>query len=283
MEAHMESFAVNNNNYPTNVYAANDPTDVFCSKTWVGKLNSRVVFGSPAEMLSPFYEIVTPLSETIGMELKIDASHDVINKNDDDTRNISYGRVKIEALIGNGQHVIGQNAAENISETVGLIYAFDLGHPEIIVYHGTRVMSCLNLMVFGATDVRRFRYLQEGTEKAYEYINDYASSFGRKTEEHAAIIKKLMDTNWDKDDVNTNVGKMLIHTTLNNSYGSAAVNALVADLVNPKSKYALNNNGSTTAWNVLQALTQHVTDKSYLNVAPVKTLQMSEHIMELVN
>ena len=40
----------------------------------------------------------------------------------------------------------------------------------------------------------------------------------------------------------------------------------------------INEDGTTTAWNFVSAMTQYVTDKAYLNTRAEKTLEIIEHV-----
>tara|TARA_B110000503_G_scaffold142181_1_gene238148 strand:- start:2551 stop:3450 length:900 start_codon:yes stop_codon:yes gene_type:complete len=260
------------------------------SKTYVGQ-NSRVRYDSPLEMITPFLDVVTPIRDSIGMDLTInlDASNPVTNLNDDDTENTSWGRVRCEVVL-NGEINIqathpalidARSTAEGFREVIGFIYAFDLGVPEVIVYHGSRATSCLNLMIFGAQKVRKFNYAQDGVEAAHGEVINYLRNAGEEIERQRAFIQRLMNTYWSADQLHLNIGKMLTHVTLKNTFGQAALISAVKDFNDPKGKYTLNENGGMTAWNFLQALTQYVTDKSYINVSPIKTFQITDYIQRL--
>lgn len=253
--------------------------DLYESKTWVS--NSRIQYDAPHGIVGPFIDFIKPLVETVGVELVSGFSHEVINKNDDNTRNVSYGRVKIEARIGESQSIRFDREQNTFQEVVGLIYAFDLATPEILVYHGSRAQSCLNLMVFNADDTRTFNYAKDGTDTAFAYLEGYMRDFGFKVEQQREFIERLMNTYWTPPVLERNIGRMLIHVTGNGSFGSAAVNSAVKSMFEPSSKYAVAADGGTTAWNVLQALTQYVTDKAYLNVGPEKSFQMADYVLSL--
>lgn len=253
--------------------------DLYESKTWVS--NSRIQYDPPHGIIGPFIDFIEPLVDTVGVELVSSYSHEVVNKNDDGSRNVSYGRVKIEARIGNSHLVQFDREQNTFQEVAGLIYAFDLGTPEIIVYHGSRAQSCLNLMVFNSEDTRSFNYAKDGTDGAFSTLDGYMKDFGFKVEQQRELIERLMNTHWPLPLLEQNIGKMLIHVINNGSFGSAAVNAAVKSLFDPSSKYAVHSSGGTSAWNVLQALTQYVTDKSYLNVGPEKSFQMADYVLNL--
>lgn len=260
------------------------------SKTYVGQ-NSRVRYDSPLEMITPFLDVVTPIRESIGMDLaiKLDASNPITNLNDDDSENTSWGRVRCEVVLNGEVHIQATNrlllgvrsTAESFKEVIGFIYAFDLGVPEVIVYHGSRASSCLNLMIFGAQKVRKFNYAQDGVEAAHGEVINYLRNAGEEVERQREFIQRLMNTYWTPDQLHLNIGKMLTHVTLKNTFGQAALISAVKDFNDPKSHYALDGNGGMTAWNFLQALTQYVTDKAYVNVSPVKTFQITDYILSL--
>jgi len=257
--------------------------DIIGSKRWVAANNSRIRFDNPYDMVVPFADLVNgaisnPLGEVFH---QVKGSHTVINENDDGSRNVSYGRVSIESRINGEIPIDSPRESDRFREVIGMVYAFDLGTPEVTVFHGTRASSCLNLMIFGPTNVRKFNYAQDGFGSAHNMIAEYVESIGKEVDRQADIIMKLMNTVWSKDDVHRNIGKMFTHVINNNSFGQAALVSAVKDLTNPKSVYSLAHDGTTTAWNFLQALTQYVTNKAYLNIAPIKTGQMTDHILSL--
>lgn len=265
---------------PTIFELSEGSAEIFHSKTFVGQ-NSRIRYDSPEIMLEPVIAALAALAERSSIDITIDASNPVTNRNDDQSENTAYGRVRLESRLELGLPVAANGHSEVLHETIGFIYAFDLGKPEVIVYNGTRVRSCLNLQIFGSRNVRKFDYAQDGVESAHAMIAELARDAELEQQRQARIIEGLMNERWTANQLARNIGHTLKHVTLKNTFGQAALVAAVRDLNTSGHRYEVQSDGSTTAWNFLQALTQYVTDKSHFNVAPVKTVQMSDFVLAL--
>ena len=252
--------------------------DVLGSKTWAGSGGSpsRIIFDSPRAMLDPYLNHMDMFSRNGTIEGKVTTSNQVANINSDGTRNVSFGRVKVEFTLPD-QTIIGDEA---FNQVFAVVYAFDLSKPEVIVYAGRNAYSCMNLHMFQNDNMLKADYLT-GTSMAYDTFRRFTETYDHDRENFKQTVSRLMETRWTENQLHRNIGKMLTHVLGSNSFGTSALNHAVKLLYDSGSVYMVNGDGSTTAWNFLQALTQYVTDKSPVNVSAAKTLQMSNFVLGL--
>lgn len=252
------------------------------SKTWAGSRGkpSRVIFDSPRDFFEPYMEFAEGVADAINEDIvaHADYSHEVSNQNADDSYNTSYGRARVEFRIPGLNMSI---ANETFTQVFGVIYAFDLSSPEVIVYAGRNANSCLNLHIFNASNVYKTDYLT-GTAMAFQTFQRYMDGFQEEMDQFEITVERLMTEKWRRDQLNQKLGQLLVHVVSDVSFGTSALNHAVKLLHDPGSRYAVDAEGSTSPWNVLQALTQYVTDKTPVNIAPTKTHQMAREVLKLV-
>lgn len=257
-----------------------DLSEVLSSKTWAGRGDrpSRIIFDSPNMMLNPYIDHMESFGFGVG-GLKAAVRHEgrVSNVNEDRTENVSYGRVKVEFSMPDKSFTIGD---ERFTQVFGVIYAFDLSKPEVIVYAGRNAAVCINLHLFSTDDLFKSDYLT-GTAMALDSFRRFTDQYQASRERFEQIVTELMERRWTENQLHRNIGKMLTHVLGSNSFGTSALNHAVKLMYDASSRYTINTDGSTTAWNFLQALTQYVTDKSAVNVSAQKTLQMSNFVQGL--
>jgi hypothetical protein len=183
-------------------------------------------------------------------------------------RETAYGRAFVEARLGLEE--------EGMTRTIGVAFAFDLGAPQVQVYHGSVVSACTNLTIFATGGVVTLNYLQHASrvagalDIAAEAIDDDFKALVAKAQE-------LKATTYDAGDVRKKIGEMVLKSQQKGTqFDPSLVMNAAGLLVQPTSRYALAPDGSTSAWNLYNALTQGITDRSYPHVRAPKTLAASE-------
>ena len=248
------------------------------SKTWVGENGTQKIrFDSPQEIVHNIVDIVKGTGhDTQDLQVIARESHSVSNKEpDSDETNTSFGRAQVEfrfprfSFYGGGDH---------LTKTVGFVWAFDMRKPELIVYSGYTVQVCLNLQILRADTVHRVDYLT-GSAAAYNTLERFISEEDEDRAEVEHKVELLANHHLPQMQVMELTGNMLFHVLHANTFGASVLNTAVKLLGDSNSRYHLDPDGGTSAWNYLGALTQHITDKGYVNVRPVKTHQVAGYLM----
>lgn len=229
------------------------------SKLYV-KPQGGVTYKSPTEYLDPFIQAVSKFTT----DFRIETSAETRNANEDaeHTENIAYGRVKIEAEIPELYTALGHGTV------VGVIYALDTQKPVIKAYTGKLAWACTNLSVFNAENVFEANLLNN-YDSVYQKTEKYLESLEAEHEAWLKKIEALQNTEYTIPQMNEKLGYML-RRSLKQSFSTGVI-AAAKELDNHKSPYAVKGD-STTAWNVLAAATQYITDKTDIVTKPDVTL-----------
>jgi len=237
--------------------------EILESKMYVRE-NGTISFGTPKEYINPFIDIVE--EKVVSWDVKI--ASPVTNKNiEDNTLNIAYPRVVIEARLGNP--IIG------FESVIGIIYALDTQRPVMKVYSGNNATACTNLTIFNSEYLFQQDLLGDYKEiycKAEEFYNNKV----KEQEEFVNIYNRLISTNLTRTELNDRIGNLLLksHTT---KLGTSPVVQASKLLMDNSSAYSVykGNNFECTEWNIYNAVTQclhksEITEKATKTVALAK-------------
>lgn len=227
------------------------------TKTYV-KPNGGIDYKSPAEYLNPFLEIVEPLAT--GWTIK--TAGEVTNKNDDGSTNVSYARVAIEAIMPSDYTGLEHDTR------IGFTMALDIAKPFLKVYTGKNAWACTNLSIFNADHIYSGE-LTAGWRMVYDKTKRYVESLDPAMEEWIRSARHLMSVDYSREKAQEKIGYML-EQSLKNNFSTGIVKA-ARELNNPKSIYSYKDN-HTTAWNILSATTQYITDSVDVADRPDRTL-----------
>jgi hypothetical protein len=251
--------------------AEGELAELLDSKTF-HKDGTRIVYPSARELVEPFLNTLE--NRWGGMyELSVRKTQSVSNENKDGTTNTAWGRVGLEARVGSPD-------LTDHALTVGMVYALSgLATPIVIAYHGRITMACLNLMVLADGKVSQFSLLSQ-QQMFQETLENFTDTLGRDDEKFYRQLELLQTTRWTAPELNRHIGSMFTEAVVNPSSISQVAMAETVRLLNRSdSRYALAPDGSTTAWNVLGAITEHLKD-AFVNVRPRSSKLAADLVMK---
>lgn len=240
--------------------------DVLNSKIYV-KPNSAIIFKEPEAYISPFIDILAKTKNYDENNIRVKVTEPVINQNVTGEKNIAYSRVGIE--YDQDIFVLDNNEYRS---TIGFMYALDTNKPIMKIYAGINVSSCLNLNIWNADmlyQMELFGNTHEIYGKAREYtIANYTETFTEK-------FNRLQNSILGEADFYRTLGNIRSIVIREKSIlGIQMINNAEKLMFNPTSKYYVGNEGyvETTEWNVLNSITQAITDDKEFIIRPNKTL-----------
>ncbi len=244
---------------------------LFASQRWVPtNRRSRIAYPAPQELVVPFLECLRPLSD-LGIGLSVQTSHpnSVQDPRTEETHT-AYGRFLVEARLG------GLDATYH-QPVIGFVVALDVKTPEVQVYYGRNAQACINLAIFRKEHYLKASMLDGGEEKIYATAARFVEHFGEDERQFIASVERLQSAVWSAREINERIGR-LYRRFLTRGNLTSTLNYALRLLMDANSRYALKEDGTTTAWNFVSAMTQYVTDKAYLNSKAEKTLEIMEHV-----
>lgn len=223
-----------------------------------------VTFQHPLDVAKPFFKAFGD------NDLVITTDKDVVNVNEDGTKNISYGRVLFQKVFG----------TEEINTTVGMIIAFD--NLMVKLFAGAQVSACTNLCVFNATWLVNTK-LTSRLDSHVNYIENLVMGDGQLN--YSRPIEEMVLAQLHKDAVHKLHSQFILeHRKAKDKalYGESFTNKAFADILmeDSKSPYRMEGN-FTSEWNVYNALTQQISDSKDILYAPSKSLEAYEMIKAL--
>lgn len=246
---------------------------VYDSARWVPSKNTRIQYPTPRELIDPFLDEISTRGVTANFNAHT-AKARTVQENDTDTQHTAYGRVLAEAEFGE------YNRHDTI-KTVGLVYDLTRKDPLVKVYAGHNVRACTNLCVFNATHVYEGSLLGGGEDQAQGHLQRFFDELPEAESHFCNQVDRLKNTYMDSSMLNELLGRMLRNVNSSASFGAATLNYTVKLLDDDNSRYALDANGGTTAWNLLNAMTQFVTDRKKStapHLVPSKTLEICQEV-----
>lgn len=229
--------------------------EVLESKRFIN--SGGVSFKTPKELIEPFLEKVDKSNFSSNFTVKV--SGKVENANEDETINASYGRILIEADFSDSL------SNDITGGVVGFLYGLDTQRPIVKVYRGNRVFACTNLSVFNADSVSTYDILgnpDEAYQKTQQYLETLEENFAKQLE----LINALQSAQFSVPQIESKLGYMLKNVVTGNSaYKKLGVNPIIqgTKLLFGNSPYSIVE-GKTNGWNLYNALTQVISDKSDL-------------------
>jgi hypothetical protein len=242
--------------------------EVLESKIYVNEVNN-ITFASPKEYLNPFIDIVGDDN------IVVVGTDKIVNKNEDDTENVSYARVRIEKRLDT--HIINQIG--ELQPLVGMIYALDISNPIIKVYSGLNVKACNNLNVFNADDLYQVDLLSN-YRTAYDYAKIFFKGINNLVENYNRIIEQMKDTKILKKDYYTIMGNLLTLGLKHQNLGTTPIVRATKLLEDKKSIYYFHNEGNNNIWNIYNAATDYISSSPEYKEHPNKSLTMFNLLKE---
>jgi hypothetical protein len=236
-------------------------SEVLESRVFV-KEGAGSVYNPPSFYIKPFLDMASKFTE----DFVVKTDHQVVNANDDKTKNVAYGRVLIEAVLPAKFDIVEHKTV------VGLVYALDVQQPIIKVYAGRNAHACTNLAIFDAEDVFEAKLLGN-MAGAYKKAGEMFDTIEQKADAFAKHVERLKAKEYDELALNEKLG-YIIRKSIKSRIGITPVSFAVRELEDSKSVYAIKNN-KTTAWNVMSAMTQFLTDKGDIVDKADRTLLIS--------
>lgn len=237
--------------------------DIHSSKIYVK--DGGMDYRHPDFYFEPFLKAVD--SEKEKYRILIDAP--VINENvGDGLKNIAYGRIMIEALLG--------EEVPEFQETIGMVIALDRKEPVMKVYMGQNVTACMNLSIFNAEHTFEQSMLtnfQEVYDKACRFVENRIQE-RRKFE---AGLDKLMNHRMNHVELNEKLGYLLRAGNMT-ELGSTPIVQASRWLDDNKSRYFVGEEGCT-GWHLYNTITQSISNSGDFVTRPNKTLKLAQLIM----
>ncbi len=246
-------------------------TDLFQSQRWVpSERGSRIAYPAPHELVVQFLERLRPL-ESLGIGLHVQTSHpNSVQDSQTEEMHTAFGRFLVEARIG------GFDTSEH-QQVIGFVVALDVRTPEVQVYYGRNAAACINLSIFRREHYAKESLVTGGEEVIYAMTERFVDGFGDDQRRFVEQVQRLKTTIWREQEINETIGR-LYRRFLTKGNLSTTLGYAIRLLGDPNSRYALKEDGTTTAWNFFSAMTQHVSDKAYVNTRAEKTLKIVDEV-----
>lgn len=219
------------------------------------KPGSLINFPSPLSLAQSATEV---------SDLQYTGSMEVENKNEDDSKNISFGRFNM---------IKSYPIDDEITYQIGILHAFDLNKPIVKVYSGIQVSACLNLKIFKADNIQKFDFTNN-SQGGMESVKNYISKVEEEIENAKRIIKFLKSVILTPQETYTLVGYLVTKVTEEkNICGTNAIQKGVELFTKKDSVYYYKNEGFN-AWLLLNSFTEYYTNKTELLDIPEKCLNL---------
>ena len=236
-------------------------TELLRTKAFV---KTGVAFNTPDRYISPFIDKVQSLNPSY--EVKISGT--VENANEDTSHNVAYSRALVTAKVG----------IDSIFKfQAGIVYGLDVQKPIIKTFCGLEVSACTNLCIFKAQHVSQ-AFLTDDFARIYEELAVNLRRYEDIAEEYKIIANSLKARTLDMPGVQLLMGRLLEHGVKDKFLGTNVVLSAANALYDPKSAYAIKE-GQTTAWNLYNATTAYVTEKTDILDKTSKTLSLSKFFL----
>ena len=204
-------------------------------------------------------------------DINLQASHELINLNEDETENISFNRFNVQYSF---------NIDEELQYNLGLIIALDKGKPIAKIYSGVQVVACLNMCIFNAD--QKIRFDLDSDQNSYH--NVFKSEF-KKVAHRAKRAKLIIDT---LKSIHLSHEKILL---LN---GAILEKVFKENLIvgsNPiingiklqsKNGHLYNATDGLNAWLYYNSLTEYLNEKVHILDIPEKALAVFDCVKEFL-
>lgn len=240
---------------------------------YVSEGGIKTHYPHPKEIFGPMLDRVSklPVSKVV-----VETSRPVETRDEAQKSHKAYGRMKVEVFVGD-EDGFGHTAV------IGKVYVFDYKQPQYIVYGGRRAMVCLNLHVLSADKV----VIVPGQDKDFGNGStiQLVDSIGADAEAWHKHVTSMQAKTFSRKGLHEVLGNLLVKgTDPAAGFGPELVANAAGLLTDGKSRYSIGKDGDATVdgWNVLQAMTQGITDRAYINVAPTKTLAVVQAVSGII-
>lgn len=240
-------------------------SEVLDSRIFV-KENSGSGFQSPRTYIQPFLDRVKPDEVTVKVQ------DPVTNQNEDGSQNVSYPRVLVEAKVG--------SQIQGYDSVIGFLYALDIQHPQVKVFTGQNAHACTNLTIFQAEHVYQMN-LNGNLTFAYEKAEQYFNNKQKEIEEFLRVREELVNTFYDNESLQKELGRLLMLTTSNKNVGypSSGVSQAAKWLQDKNSIYYVKPDEMCNKMNLYDSLTQSITNSNDVLYKPNKTLAVAKMLI----
>lgn len=216
------------------------------SKKFV-KPGSLIDFKSPQQIIEPLLA-----GDPSGI-LFCSVDGEVVNKNEDGTENISYGRAMLSKRY---------TFSEGINYEVGFIYVLDTVKPMLKAFCGPRVSVCSNLCIFNATDTVQVE-LNNGAS-AYESFQAFSKSVNQRIEAAEKIIQTMKSIFMDVNTVKNISGHLLWNSEKTNVGTNTIINGIRL-MQDKNSRYFVGERKDFSLWELYNAFTEYLSKKSFVD------------------
>ncbi len=236
-------------------------TELLQTKAFV---KSGVAFNTPDRYISPFIDKVQSLNPSF----EVKTSGVVENANEDESHNIAYSRALVTAKVG----------IDSIFKfQAGIVYGLDVQKPVIKTFCGLEVSACTNLCIYKAQHVSQ-AFLTDDFARIYTELAENLRRYEDIAEEYRVISAGLKARVLDIPGIQLIMGRLLEHGIKDKALGTNVVLSAANAIYDAKSAYAIKE-GQTTAWNLYNATTAYVTEKTDILDKTSKTLSLSKFFL----
>lgn len=229
-----------------------DEHNVIESKKYV---KGRIAFDEPKNIIMRFVELLSQFVNTV----VIKGSHEVINKNVDNSENIAYGRFSVIADL---------SVAESIFYRVGFMYAYDLAIPKFKMFRGANVQACNNQCVFNDEDCVTIALT---SDDEFKYAEKYMAEIGNHIKTISDTINSMITKTLTIQESEHLIGKMIFRQAEKlRPAGTNSIMYAVDQLINPKSVYYIKQ-PNFSLWTLYNAITEYHTKSNIWDI-PEKAL-----------
>lgn len=172
--------------------------------------------------------------------------------------NMAYKRVIMKAVLP-VDFTLNLNLPTDfniLQSEIGMLLAFDGGSPEIKVYHGKRVTTCLNKCIFGAAQLTHIELLKESPSKAIDIAEDYIKNVDKEDRLYVDKIERMYNNTLVGEEIRTRIGDIFWYSKLNPKLGINVASAFLSNLQNKSSRYFFKKGEPTNDWMMYNACTE---------------------------
>lgn len=237
--------------------------DIHSSKIYVK--DGGMDYRHPDYYLEPFLKAVDPEKE----KYRILVDSPVVNENvGDGFKNIAYGRIMVEAFLG--------EEIPEFQETLGIVVALDRKEPVMKVYMGQNATACMNLTVFNAEHLFEQSMLTN-FQDIYDRVGRFLDNRMQERKKFEQGLDRLMNYKMSHVELNEKVGYLLRAGNMTD-LGSTPIVQASRWLDDNKSRYFVGEEGCT-GWHLYNTITQSITNSGDFVTRPNKTIKLAQLII----
>lgn len=241
-----------------------DKDGILQSKRYV---KGAMEFRSPADNLNPLIDLLRPLN----CEITVEGSGDVTNANDDSSINRAYSRTMLK---------VKRTIDEELSYEMGVMFALDLGIPQVKLFRGVKVNACLNQCIFGADDLRK---LNVSSAMETEVLTKYVADFNAHLDAVQQRVRTMKATFLTEPQVKERIGEMIVACTIaKRPAGTTSILRSIELLFKATSKYYVKQDGFNE-WLFYNSLTEDYNRKIDFFDIPEKSFDAYRLVTEKVS